>query len=70
MGLLIFTEQILYCYWRPTVPLRIKYLGLILAIIRLVNQDINDLIQEKMNGIIMRSKSDWQEYGKKPSKNV
>ena len=40
----------------------------ILEIIRLVKQDINDLLQEQINGIIMRSKSDWQEYGEKPSK--
>ena len=33
----------------------------ILEIIRLVKQDINDLLQEQINGIIMRSKSDWQE---------
>ena len=30
----------------------------ILEIIRLVEQDINDLLQEQLNGIIMRSKSD------------
>lgn len=37
-------------------------------IITLIKQDIDDLLQNKINGIIMRSKCDWQEYGEKPSK--
>jgi exonuclease III len=36
--------------------------------IKLIKQDIDDILQEQINGIVMRSKCDWQEYGEKSSK--
>jgi len=37
--------------------------------IKLIKQDIDDILQEKINGIVMRSKCDWKEYGEKSSKS-
>ena len=36
--------------------------------IKLIKQDIISLVQEQMNGCLVRSKMDWYEYGEKPSK--
>ena len=36
--------------------------------IKLKKQYIDDILQENINGIVMRSKCDWQEYGEKSSK--
>ena len=36
-------------------------------IIKLIKQDISDLLQKQINGMVMRSKCDWQEHGEKPS---
>ena len=36
--------------------------------IKLIKQDIDDILHEKINGIVMRSKCDWQEYGEKSLK--
>ena len=33
-----------------------------------VKEDIDTLLQEKLNGVIIRSKIDWHEHGEKPSK--
>ena len=36
--------------------------------IKLIKQDIISLVQEQVNGCLVRSKMDWYEYGEKPSK--
>ncbi len=36
--------------------------------IKLVKQDIDNILQDEINGVIIRTKLDWQEHGEKPSK--
>jgi len=41
--------------------------GDIEEIIKLIKQDIGGILKDQINGIVLRSKFDWDEYGEKSS---
>ncbi len=53
---------------RLELQFQISPIGEDLILIRLIKSDINNILQEKVLGCIIRSKMDLQEHGEKPSK--